>query len=158
MFQPYFMYSALDTLLMCLRYQSAKGKKAVIEDILAFGLLLDKIRSALARDTDLPFILDLLEAQLLFITERSPGLNDIFATEGLPGVEQRITETLLENIVNYRMPPFMKRFFIPVIDSINIITLYKHLRWEITSKPVIIKGGGIKEPVLRSILQSHEIS
>jgi len=143
-FQPYFMYSELETLLTCLRYQTERGRKREIEHTLAFSLLSEKIISVLKMEADLPFILKMLEQKFLTLSGRSSGLYDIFSKNGLPHVESAITRILFEHIINIQTHPCIKRFFISVIDSRNIITLYKHLKWGMSAQPSFIDGGSIR--------------
>ncbi|MBI5099067.1 MAG: V-type ATPase subunit [Nitrospirae bacterium] len=157
-FGPCFMYAELGTLLTCLRYHLKKGKKTEIEYILAFSLLSERVKNILSLESDLPFILEMLDKRAAFLSDSPAGLSDIFITGGLPEVEQTITRTLLEHIMHEPGHPCITRFFISLIDSINIITLYKHLRWEMSAKPAFITGGKVKETVLSAILHSRDVS
>lgn len=152
------MYAELDTLLTCLRYHLKKGKKTEIEHILAFSLLSERVMNILSLEADLPFILDMLDKRAAFLSDSPAGLSNIFLTGGLPEVEQTITRTLLERIMHEKGHPCITRFFISLVDSINIITLYKHLRWGMSANPAFIKGGNIKEPLLSTILHSRDVS
>ena len=157
-FGPCFMYAELGTVLTCLRYHLKKGKKTEIEYILAFSLLSERVMNILSLEADLPFILEMLDKRAAFLSDSPAGLSDIFLTGGLPKVEQTITRTQLEHIMNEPGHPCITRFFISLIDSINIITLYKHLRWGISAKPAFITGGNVKGPVLSAIFHSRDVS
>jgi hypothetical protein len=157
-FGPFFMYSELVTLLTCLRYHLKKVKKTEIEYILAFSLFSEKVKNILSLEADLPFILEMLDKRAAFLSDRPAGLSGIFIIGGLPEVEQTITRTLLGHIMNGPGHPCITRFFISLIDSINIIALYKHLRWGLSAKPAFITGGNVKEPVLSAIFHSSDVS
>jgi hypothetical protein len=137
---------------------SEKRQKKEIEHILAFSLLSERVKNILSLEADLPFILEMLDKRAAFLSDSPAGLSDIFLTGGLPEVEQTITRTLFEHIMKEPVHPCITRFFISLIDSINIITLYKHLRWGLSARPTFITGGNVKEPVLSTILHSNDVS
>jgi len=155
-FQPYFMYSELNTLLTCLRYKSGKGNDVEIGRVLEFSLISDKIKDVLKMDTDILSVLFLLGKKLAFIPGKPAGLEQVYLKHGLSGVEQKITKALLEYIISPGIHPVMRGFFTFTADSRNIITLHKRLRWETASAPVFISGGSIKEAVLKKTAYSYK--
>jgi hypothetical protein len=157
-FQPYFMYSESNALLICLRYKSGKGNKTEIERLLFFSVLSEKIKDMLVMEIDLASLLALLEKRSGFLPGKFSGLSEIFLKDGLKGLEQHITRTLLEHIISLEIHPVMKLFFISIINSKNLVTLFKHLKWGITTKPVLINGGSIKESSLGKLMHSRETS
>ena len=152
-FQPYFIYSELDSLRVCLRYKSGKGTNKEIEQFLEVSLLSDKIKDILRIEADIPTVLYTLEKEL---PDMLAGLQYVFLTEGLKSAEQRITAALLEHIACSEVHPVISRFFNSIIDSKNVVTLYKHLRWETKSGPVYIGGGTINKSMLNKILHSYK--
>ena len=154
-FRPYFMYSELTTLLICLRYKAAKGSSAEIARLLEFSLLSEKIRYQLNTDTDVPSVLNMLEKKAFFIHDNSAGLEQAFLKDGFKGVEQKISGALFEYILNMNTHPLITRFFVFIADARNIITLHKYMRWDTTSVPSFIEGGNIKKTTLTDILRSY---
>jgi vacuolar-type H+-ATPase subunit C/Vma6 len=154
-FQPYYMYSELNTLLTCLRYKAGKGNIAEIKRVLEFSLISGKIKGLLERDTDILPVLYMLEKKPAFIPGKPAGLEKVFLKDGLSGVEQKITKALLEYIIDSDAHPVIKRYFTFIADTKNIITLLKHLRWETTADPVFGAEGNIKKTTLYKILRSY---
>ncbi|MEW6601619.1 MAG: V-type ATPase subunit [Nitrospirota bacterium] len=155
-FRPYFIYSELNTVLVCLRYRTAKGSSPETAHLLESSLLSDKMRDLMQHDADLTAVLKILEKRVSFIRYNAAGLERSFLEEGLKGVEQKITAALFEYILNMDTDPLLKRFFVYIIDARNIITLHKHLRWDTTSLPLFIEGGQIKKALLAGILRSYD--
>lgn len=154
-FSPYFMYLELNTLLTCLRYKFGKGNSAEIGRLLYFSLLSKKIIDLLRTDTDVVSVINILEKKVSFIRDNSTGLDQIFLKDGLKGAEQKITDALFKHILNMDTHPLIKSFFVFIVDARNIITLHKHLRWDITSGPFFIDGGNIRKSILSKILHSY---
>jgi vacuolar-type H+-ATPase subunit C/Vma6 len=154
-FRPYFMFMELNTLLTCLRYKAGKGNSAEIGRILYFSLLSKKIKDVLKTDADVPSVINILGKKVSFIRDNSTRLEQVFSKDGFKGAEQQITGALFEYMSDRDSHPLIKRFIVFIADARNIITLYKHLRWETTSGPLFIEGGNIKKSVLYKILQSY---
>jgi len=157
-FLPYFICSELETLLVCLRYKTEKGKSSEIEDILEYSLLSEKIINALKTEAELPAIMDMLTNRADILSVSFSGLRDVFFKDGLAGAEHRISAGLFDHLMKQEMHPVMRRFIVSVIDSKNIISLYKHIHWETDAKPVFIEGGSISMRELAGIERSHDIS
>ena len=154
-FQPYFMYFELNTLLTCLRYKAGKGNSAEIERLLYFSLLSKGIKDVLKTDADILSVLKILGKKVSFIRDNSTGLEQVFLKDGLKGAEQKITGALFKYILNVDTHPLIKSFFVFIADARNIITLHKHLKWDTTSGPFFIEGGNIKKIILNKILHSY---
>ncbi len=156
-FKPYFIYSELETLLTCLRYHQGKEVSAEVARVLVFSLISDRIKNRLFSKADIPEFLSILEKIPPFKASGLPGLIDIYISEGMPGVERTITVRLLQYTVHSDTHPVINRFFSSFIDSLNIITLYKFLRWSIESSPVFISGGSINNSILDRVLKSQDM-
>lgn len=154
-FRPYFMYSELNTLLICLRYKAAKGNSAEIKRLLHFSLLSEGMKDALKTDANVPSVLNILGKKVSFIRDHFAGPGQVFLKDGFKGAEQGITNALFEHIFNMDTHPLIKRFFVLIADARNIITLHKHLRWDTTSGPFFIDGGNIKKTILNKLLHSY---
>jgi vacuolar-type H+-ATPase subunit C/Vma6 len=157
-FQPYFVYAELKTLLTCLRYKTQSGSTAEIEQLLALSLLSDNVKNMMTTVRDLPLLLETLGKNFLLPAPSSASLARLFVKEGLAGVEQRITMITFTWIMSLDLHPAMKGFFTLTADLKNIITAWKHLRWSIASEPVLLEWGRIRKSVLLKIIRSREIS
>ena len=157
-FQPYFVYAELKTLLTCLRYKTQKGSTSEIEHLLTFSLLSDDVKDMMKTVQDLPLLLKTFEKKFLLPAGLSAGLARLFLKEGLAGVEQRLTVITFSWIMNRDLHQAMKCFFTLTADLKNIMTAWKHLRWSIMSEPVLFQGGRIRKSLLLKIIGNREIS
>ncbi len=157
-FFPFFVYSEIKTMVLCLRFKTGKETGADIEDILSFSLLSKEVKDVLKRDADLPLILAEFERKFLPPTDKQSGLEDLFSKDGLKGVEEGLTNGFMERIISSKLHPVLKKYFIFLIDIKNIMALCKHVRWAVKTVPVFIHGGSISEPVLMDTVRSGEMS
>ncbi len=155
-FRPFFLYSELRTLFLCLRLR-ASGEGVRIEQILAHSLLSKKMRKALVNSVDEQDMLEEIEEFFVPLSPRFRGLGEMYAKEGFRGVEQHLIQCFLEYVMKSDLHPTIREFFVRLVDARNIIALYKHLRWELKEAPSFIEGGNIKVSRLRGIHQREDI-
>jgi vacuolar-type H+-ATPase subunit C/Vma6 len=154
-FQRFFIYFELRTIFMCLRYK--KGEYEKIEELLYFSLLSDDLKKLLV-GSDIMTAIGGVEGAFLSISDRFVGLKETFIKDGLRGLEQELTDVYLENTIDLKPHHTIKDFFRYIIDSRNIIAVYKHIRWQMHDYPSFINGGSIKEARLRRIFERQDIS
>jgi len=154
-FQPFFIYSELRTIILCLRHK-AGGEK--IDDLLTFSLLSDRFKGFLKEDLGIEAVIKGIEDVFLTISSKFEGLVSVFARDGLRGVEQKLVDACLEHSMDLKPHTVMRDFFAYLIDRRNIINLYKHLRWGIPDCPSFVAGGCIKEESLIRIFRKQDIS
>ncbi len=157
-FHPFFTYSEIKTMVLCLRFETGKETKTDIEDILSFSLLSKEVKEVLKTRADLPFLLEEFERKFLSSWDKPRGLKEIFSEDGLKGIEEGLSSGFIEQIINSKLHPVLKNFFIFLIDIKNIMTLYKHMRWAVKTDPLLIQGGSISESTLMNTVHSGEIS
>ena len=142
-FRPFFLYSELRTLFICLRHLT-DPKSGKTEDILDQSLLSDEVKQVLAGSTDRGSAIRDIEPFFLTLSPRFAGLTETLDRDGLRGVEQRLTNDYLEVIGEQRLHPIMKTFFARLIDSRNILSMYKYLRLEPQgARPQLLDGGTV---------------
>ncbi len=155
-FRPFFLYSELRTLFMCLRHMKDR-KAGKIEYLLSASLLSDAMKKIIETGDDVAAAVAGIERLFLGLSGRFRGLVESFDAEGLRGAEQRLTNTYLVHTVNAKLHPLMKAFFIRIIDSRNIMGLYKAIRLEGKTAPVFVPGGNISEERFSKILGREDI-
>jgi vacuolar-type H+-ATPase subunit C/Vma6 len=155
-FWRFFIYSELRTIFMCLRYK--KGEYEKIEELLCFSLLSDDLKELLRGNPDMMTAIGGVEGVFLSISDRFEGLKDIFMKDGLRGFEQVLTNVYLENTIDSKLHQTIRDFFKYIIDSRNIIAVYKHIRWQMHDYPPFINGGSVKKARLRRIFERQDIS
>jgi len=156
-FWPFLFYSEIRTLLICLRYKKRKALEGNVERLLSFSLLSEGLKTLL-KERELISVIEGMEEVFISLSDRFRGLKDVFIKDGLKGLEQRLTATYLEHIVNSDVHPVIRGFFIYLIDSRNIITLHKHLRWSLSTPPSFVHGGSIREARLKEVIDKQDIS
>ncbi len=155
-FGSFFFYAELRTIVLCLRYR-IRGKE-IVEELLSFSLLSDGLKDILKRGSSILTTIEDIGEALLPLSFELRGLKEIFIKDGLRGAEQVLTNTYLEHTARSIPHPTIRDFFAYLIDSRNIIALYKHLRWGIPDYPIFIHGGSIKEGRLRRIAGKQDTS
>jgi vacuolar-type H+-ATPase subunit C/Vma6 len=156
LFQPFFLYAELRTIFICLRHMNDQ-KAGSVEDLLSESLLSGKIREIFSLSADTRSAVQGLERAFLSLSERFGGLSGVLDAEGLRGVEQRLTNTYLTVIAKSELHPLMRTFFAKLIDSRNIMSVYKYLRLEQGTSPPFITGGTISEARLRAVLDKGDL-
>ncbi|MDI6729327.1 MAG: V-type ATPase subunit [Thermodesulfovibrionales bacterium] len=154
-FQRFFIYFELRTIFMCLRYK--KGEYEKIEELLYFSLLSDDLKELLM-GSDIMTAIGGVGDAFLSISDRFVGLKETFIKDGLRGLEQELTNVYLENTIDSKLHHTIKDFFRYIIDSRNIIAVYKHIRWQMHDYPSFVNGGSVREARLRRIFERRDIS
>jgi len=155
-FESFFLYSELRTLFICLRHVK-KGTTGEVNQLLDISLLSEKLKKVLATSEDLGSAAAGVERMFLTLSADFAGLETIVEKEGLRGIEQRLVNLYLAHTVSSKLHPLMREFFTRLIDSRNIMTLYKHLRSDEKSAPLFISGGTIAMSRCRNILGSGDM-
>ncbi len=155
-FLPFFLYSELRTLYICLRHGKSK-KSGTTADLLVVSLLSDEIKHVLSTMDDAASAVSDIERIFRSRSGAFAGLRAVFDAEGLRGFEQRLTNTFLATTVQERLHPLMKPFFMRLIDSRNIMGVYKYLKLELKAGPSFIKGGGVSEQRLGELVAKEDL-
>ncbi len=157
-FTPFFLYSETKTIVLCLRHKIEKERTTDVEDLLSFSLLSREVKDILKREADMPLILEEFEKKFLSPDGNPAGLKEIFAQEGLKGIEEKLVNRCIDQIIASKLHPVLHGFFVFLIDIKNIMTLYKYDRWDVKTDPVFNQGGSISESILRKTVQEGGIS
>lgn len=153
---PFFIFLELRTLMICLRYKVKNTRGSVIGDILFYSLLSDKVKKILSGEPGIASTMARLGKTVRLPRMKNRQLSEIFLREGLKGLEEKFTAAVLEYIVMSEMHPVIKRFFTYLADTRNVIAAYKHVKWNISDKPVLVNGGNIRKAVLVKALQDRD--
>ncbi len=155
-FGPFFLYSELRTLIICLR-RLPDRKAGVLDELLNRSLLADELKQVLFLSPDPQTAVSGIERMLAPLGKKAPGLTDALEKDGLRGVEQRLVEWYLAETVASRLDPLLKLFFSRLIDARNVISIYKYLRLEIKTMPPLIPGGTVPVERLLGIAKSGDL-
>jgi len=155
-FKPFFFYTELRTLFICLR-QLKEQKPAHMDELLLTSLLSDNIKTVLKTSPGPGEGVAGLEELLGPLLKAFQGLTAVFDTEGLRGVEQRVTNAYLVHVSGTKLYPVLQAFFSHVIDARNIMSLYKAIRLNMKAMPVFITGGTIAQERCSAILSKGDM-
>jgi hypothetical protein len=155
-FFSYFLYTELRTIFICLRHVVDR-KTGVIDDLLDRSLLSGEIKKVLLLSPDLPEAVNGLERIFSSLSSRFQGLGQTLESDGPRAVEQRLIGTYLSVMIDSDLHRLLKVFFSRLIDSRNIMGLYKYLRLEFKVQPIFIAGGAIPEMRLNTIIRADDL-
>jgi len=148
-FSPFFLYAELRTLFFFLRYRTT-NEQTKWEQLLSVSLLSKRSKMRLKRSEDIQDAMSMVEELLVSYSSIFRGMGETFIKEGLRGMERWLTNRYLEHAVTLSLHPVIKKFFVRTIDSRNLLTLYKRLRWDLKGEADFVKGGSITVHKLRA--------
>ena len=155
-FRPFFFYNELRTLFICLRQLGEKSAGTAAE-LLNVSLLCDEIKKILLTSVDTADAIGRLERIFKKRSDEFGKLGEVFEAEGLRGLEQRLTNTWLAVTIKDKLHPLMQSFFERMIDSRNIMSVYKVLRLEERTPAPLIPGGVIPLARLEEVAKRGEL-
>lgn len=156
-FAPLFQYLELRTLFLCLRNKAASEQQKV-ESLLSLSLLSRKLKGRLVKSEDVLAAVAGVEEVLAAADRSFKGLGKIYAQEGPRAFEQAVTDRFLRHTVGAGPHPALGRFFGYLIDSRNVLGLYKRLRWGVKAPPAFLAGGRLREVLLRQVWEQKDLS
>ncbi|MFN3740029.1 MAG: V-type ATPase subunit [Thermodesulfovibrionales bacterium] len=156
-FWPYFLLYELRTLIICLRYIKT-GHNEDAEDLLRISLLSGEIRDIILFpddfDTTVRRLMELLsEEDMRFLDGY-----EIFHKKGLQEFERFIHGIFLQYLLSLNLQKHIKTFITYQIDSRNILSLYKSIKWEIMTPPEFLSGGELNLRGLERILIQRDLN
>jgi vacuolar-type H+-ATPase subunit C/Vma6 len=155
-FYPFFLYTELRTIFICLRHVKEKSKGRTGE-LLAASLLSEEIKTVLATGEDIAAAVAGIERIFRAVSPEFGGLTELLEAEGLRGVEQRLTNTYLVHTMSTDLNPLIRDLFSRIIDSRNIMSLFKYQRLNSKTAPVFIPGGSIAVDRFKEIVKKDDI-
>lgn len=156
-FDPFFLYVELGTIFISLRYAGGK-EPGRIERILSTSLLSGKIGEILRRGEDLRSAVEGLEDCFISLSDSFAGLRNVFLETGLPGWERALSVRFLEHEVQSGLHAVMQDFFTAVIDSRNLLSIYKYIKLDAKKVPLFVSGGSIKESMLKKVADRKDLT
>ena len=155
-FYPFFLYTELRTIFICLRHLKEKSAWRT-DELLAASLLSKEIKTVLATSEDISTAIAGIERIFRAVSPNFGGLTELLDEEGLRGVEQRLTNTYLVHTMGTDLNPLIRDLFCRIIDSRNIMSVFKYQRLNSKAAPVFIPGGSITVTRLQEIIKKDDI-
>lgn len=155
-FFPLFGYFELRTIVLCLR-NMGNGNSVKIEELLTYTLLDERIKEVMREGSGPSAAVEALAAIFAAGDTRFARLRKAYGEHGLAGFERELADLYLEGLLREPSHPIMAAFFSRLIDTINTLTLYKHLRWGLTAPPHFVQGGSIGSAVFVETAEKKEM-
>jgi vacuolar-type H+-ATPase subunit C/Vma6 len=152
---PYFLYTELRTVLICLRLLQG-GKTQQVGEALADSLLGERIQAAL-KERDTEAAAAGLEEVLAPLSDAFRGLAGEYREAGLRGLEQRLVRRYLESVLARTLHPALRDLFVRIIDARNILALYQSLRYGSKDPSVFIEGGAVTTGRLQELQEGDDL-
>jgi len=148
-FASVFLLFELKTLVLCLRSKAAQ-RQADVERLLVDSQLADPLQRALLGEPDVAAAVAAVAEAFGQSAADQGSLARAYSEAGLQGFESRLARAHLERVADAPLHPVIRRFFAAFVDLRNLMTLYKHLRWEAGDAGEFIPGGTIEPARLRA--------
>lgn len=155
-FRPFFQYTEINTILFSLRYKAGREDKK-LEELLSFSLLSEELKNIIMNSENIISAVEGVEDIFASLSDRFRGIKKIPVKFGLKEIEQRLTNIYLEHMIDSKLHPVIREYFISIIDLRNIVSLYKYLWWDIKTSPHFIRGGSINPKTLGEAMDSKDI-
>ena len=155
-FGPFFVYTELRTLFICLR-NLKEMKRARLRAMLSASLLSEKLRAILSDSADELAATQAIEAEFRRLAGQFSGITEILRDEGLGGFEHELTKRYLTVIAGSTPDPVLRAFFMRLIDARNTLALSKLLKQKKPAEHAFIPGGKIDAQNLERILESRSL-
>ncbi len=154
-FRPFFLYFEIRTLTLCLRNKLA-GNSMKVGELLAGSLLASNVKNALIMAEDVSAAVEAVERAFLSLSPAFRGLSETYGEKGLRNLERRLMDRFLEYAADGKSDPVIGDFIRYLIDFRNLMTLYKHSRWELAAAPAFLKGGSIGKTQFTEVFSGRE--
>ena len=152
-FEPFFVFMELRTIICCLRYQAAAMTDRV-DGLLRDSLLADKIRAILSESTDVAGaigrVADYFGPELITAARQKEN-NQVGMIKAF---EVGLFAGFLQQTAKHRLHVELSHFFRMQIDFRNLMILAKHRRWTISEPPPLLQGGYVSHVKLNAAAEA----
>lgn len=151
---PFFWLAELRTLAVCLRLLT--GGETNLDRQLKGSLLANSIVNLLRKaDGSAPAVTGLASV-LARYDPAFAGLADIYRTGGSGALEETLNEKSLQILAHTTVHPQMRDYCTLMIDSRNLTTVAKRLRWRLGTIPSLLEGGTLPPQRLTELFRSRD--
>lgn len=99
--------------------------------------------------------LQLIERSLTLPSGSHPDLRGAYSIKRLEQAENTLKEALFKYIFSMDMHHLIRGFFTTLANTVNLLSLYKYLKWEVAAGPAFIEGGSIRTDRFHRIIESR---
>lgn len=132
------------------------GQMGSESDALRESLLAADLKRTLATGSVVK-VLEELAARLSVIDPEFAALPGIYTGSGTAGVEAALNDITLEHCVRVSRNSQLTRYFRLLMDSRNLLTIAKHLRWRLPAPTKYLKGGSLRHRTLQELGSGNDM-
>lgn len=151
---PFFWLAEVRTLAIALRGLGSGGLE--LDHLLAASLLAKPFRELLRQSSSAAAAVDGVSKLLSGSDRRFSELNDIYQRDGVGALETALLEISLQRLLSTPLSPPLRSFIALLIDSRNLTTIAKRLRWRLSTLPPLLEGGRLPVPRLMKLFQRQD--
>ncbi len=154
-FQPFFLYTELKTIFICLRYLK-DDKRRQIDYMLATSLLAGPLKGLLKKASGVPSAAAGLEQAFAALSDRFRGIAGVHKTGGLREFEPELTNRYLETALTLGLHPRLGHLFRMIIDARNSITAVRSIVRGTERAPSLLPGGLVRKEQFVALLAKKD--
>lgn len=151
---PFFWLAEVRTLTIALRLLDSGGLE--VDSLLAASLLAKPIRELLRQSGNSAAAVNGMARLLTGSDRRFSELNDIYQRDGIGALETALLEISLQQMLLTPLSPQLRSYITLLIDSRNLTTIAKRLRWRLSTLPPLLEGGKLPVPHLTKLFQRQD--
>ncbi len=140
-FFPVFLYFELFNLLAALRYKEHGNLVGRIDLIDSYSLLDDSLFGLIRSQSSMEKIIEHLAQSFAQISPSFEQAWQAYFQGGFPALEQAVIEAFFEYWLKRFRSGTLQTFLQQLVDSTNLLGLYKAIAWNVESPPAILPGG-----------------
>lgn len=150
---PFFWLAEVRTLAITLRLLSS-GE--AVDHLLSASLLANPLRVLLRQASDGAAAVESVAALLAGVDPAFREVSDIYRRAGFGALEAALTEISLQYLAHTSLAPPLRSYVALLIDSRNLTTIAKRLRWRLDTLPLLLAGGTLPRPRLIELFQRRD--
>ncbi len=150
---PFFWLAEVRTLAITLRLLSS-GE--AVDHLLSASLLANPLRELLCQANDGAAAVESVAALLAGVDPAFRVVSAIYRSAGFGALETALTEISLQHLARNPLPPLLRSYVALLIDSRNLTTIAKRLRWRLDTLPLLLAGGTLPRPRLIELFSRRD--
>ena len=140
-FFPVFLYFELFNLLAALRCKEHGNLIGRIDAIGSYSLLDDSLFGLIRTELSMERIIDHLAQSFAQVAPGFEGAWQTYFQGGFPALDQAVFEVFFTHWSSRARPVILKTFLQQLVDTTNLIGLYKAMQWNVETPPAPVPGG-----------------
>lgn len=151
-YAPLFFYHELKPLALALRRREARQWDQV-DAIMKGSLLVLPLRQLMGDEKiDTQKALERIGRFMQRISPEFGSLGSAYTSGRIGAAEELLLSANLRQLATLKLQPCLRAFFVRMIDMLNLLSLFRHLRWRSKIPPIFVPGGRVSTTLLVSWL------